>query len=213
MFPKEYPIFWGPNQRILEDDVYVEPSGFVHKRYLTPPRIVRFITDAHEVIAEPQDVCTFEKGHIYPVPGFPIFAVNFRRVIGTTFDGGAYWVDCNEAMSDPGANPPARGLTQYINALTGDLVIVQPDILAKYPDGHFEDKLFQQAFDANHTEISFYILWWRWFDTNNAPLGETFRTSTTILNTNPIPGQQLLSQVDTDPICPDDYFSGCPCQP
>lgn len=55
-FPETDPIFWGPNQRILEDDVYVPPDGFVHNRILAPPTIVRFIYDARQEYVD--DLCT-----------------------------------------------------------------------------------------------------------------------------------------------------------
>lgn len=212
-FPSLYPIFWGPNQRILEDDVYVEPNGFVDNRSLIVPQIVRFITDAHEEDATPKPSCTFEKGHLFTVPTVPVFSVNFRRVIGTTFLGGAYWLDWAGAAANPSLDDPGRGQNQFINAATGALIITQPDIVVKFPDGHTETRNFQEAFDAGHTEINFWMLWWRWFDSHDNLLGETIKTSDFSLNLSPIPGTQLLSGVDTDPVCPDDYFTGCPCLP
>lgn len=212
-FPESDPIFWGPNQRILEDDQYVEPSGFVDNRSLIVPQVVRFITDAHEEDATPQPSCTFEKGHLFTVPAVPVFSVNFRRVIGSTFLSGAYWVDWPGAFLDPSLDNAGRGQNQFINAATGALIITQPDITVKFPDGHTETRSFQEAFDAGHTEINFWMLWWRWFDSHGNPLGETNKTSDVSLNSSPIPGSQLLTGVNTDPTCPDDYFTGCPCLP
>lgn len=48
-FPESRPIFWGPNQLILEDGVYVEPSQWRYKELLVVPRVVRFIHDSSDV--------------------------------------------------------------------------------------------------------------------------------------------------------------------
>lgn len=49
------PIFWGPNQRILEDDKYVEPEGWKFNETLTPPFVVRFIHDSGTVDSDSID--------------------------------------------------------------------------------------------------------------------------------------------------------------
>lgn len=48
-FPEDRPIFWGPNQLILEDAVYVEPSGWKFLEALLVPKVVRFLHDSSSV--------------------------------------------------------------------------------------------------------------------------------------------------------------------
>jgi hypothetical protein len=48
-FPATKRIYWGPNQRIKEDNVYVEPEGWSFFEVLSPPKVVRFIHDSGQV--------------------------------------------------------------------------------------------------------------------------------------------------------------------
>lgn len=218
-FPEADPIFWGPNQRILEDGKYVEPDGFRHNRALEVPKIVRFITDAHEEDATPRPSCTYEPGFLFDVPaGIPVFSISFRRVIGARMDGGKWWIDCPAATLDPNADTFGRGVAQDINALTGELVIVQPDVNLRDPTipfgypGSVVPSTFAHVLASGNAEVCGYTLTWRWYTVpSHALIGQTFRFSPADLI--PWPGNELLSPVNTNPICPTDYQLGCPCLP
>lgn len=212
-FPEQYPIFWGPNQRILEDDKYVEPSGFKSRRLLNPPKVVRFITDAHEEEATSQFSCTYEPGHIYESFSLTtaVFAVGYTRKPNTQMgDGGIWWDGVGNYLEQSDTPYPGPGLTQYHDAVSLNLLIVQPDIDVIYPDNHVENKPFAQALGAGHTRIVLIFLWWRWFDNTPAFLGETLRMITPLPHPDGLVG---LSGTDVDPRCPEDYFTGCPCLP
>lgn len=133
-FPEAYPMFWGANQKILEDGAYVKPTGFIPNRILIPPKVVRFIHDAHEERPEsncerpesgaPLSVTAFaerivpENGE-RPWPGFFLYE-------GTWYPDATVWLakpvdlifeddDGNEYLYDtiPVSQALAEGYIQY----------------------------------------------------------------------------------------------------
>lgn len=205
-FPEEYPIFWGPNQRILEDDVYVEPSGFVHKRYLTQPRIVRFITDAHEVDATPKPSCTWERFYIQA----------FYHRIPNTLSGEGIWnVGAHISWSHMLANSPVwAGVYQNHDVDTFDLIVTSPNVSIAYKtgiDGTTSEGGHNFSEVIGASEITGIQVAWRWRDQDDVVIGVTVRW----IDVDP-PVSGVLGIVgidDFEPICPEDYYVGCPCLP
>ncbi len=206
-FPEDKPTYWGPNQRILEDDVYVEPSGWKFNETLSHPYVVRFIHDAHEEEATPEPSCTYELGHVYESFGpIPVIAAGYRRKIGTRMAGDAYWLDHPGAYLNESMESPGRGQSQYHSGIDLSLIIVQPDISVKYPDGSTATVAFAAAY-PDHVEISNLTLFWRWYNASLDFIGETYRYVNGPFTPGSLPG------MDLDPRCPEDYFTGCPCLP
>lgn len=57
-FPDPRRIYWGPNQRIAEDFIYIEPSGWDFYEALEPPKVVRFINDSSIVDSDEEGTGT-----------------------------------------------------------------------------------------------------------------------------------------------------------
>jgi hypothetical protein len=118
-FPQAYPMFWGPNQRILEDDVYVEPSGFIPNRLLSPPKVVRFIHDAHTDTPHHDDCVLVDFTHIdaFARPATPAYGErpwSLTGSAGTWYpDATAWFATTVSVVQRPDPDPGFGGTVPY----------------------------------------------------------------------------------------------------
>lgn len=118
-FPEKYPIFWGPNQRILEDGKYVEPSGFISNRALIVPKIVRFIHDAHQEVANADECELFGPTHIdaFARPATPAYGERpwaLTGSIGTWFPDATDWFASTVVIVKRPDPDPGFGATEFV---------------------------------------------------------------------------------------------------
>jgi hypothetical protein len=190
-FPQEYPIFWGPNQRILEDDVYVEPEGWISNVLLNPPSVVRFIHDAHEETVDPDPFsCHLARYEEW------IFIGRVNEVPYTAGNPGDYW---------PGSpivygmySPDATVWNTMVPIFNGTLEQYQVQILIPWNVGHARIysrnyKFFWANQDNEEFAITEYID--QGLDTSSPPL---------YWYPADVPSRPF-------PVCPRDYPEACPC--
>lgn len=184
-FPQGFPIFWGPNQRILEDNKYVEPTGWTFNELLQVPHVVRFIHDAHEeqINVDPLvcHLCRFEEWY---------FIGRVAEVEYSAGNPGDFW---------PGSpivyGPPPQVWDQLVPIVNGGVEVYKVPIIIPWSVGH------ARIYARNY---KYY-----WCNQHNTE----FYLTEYIDDGQPVNYYPADVPFNGFPLCPRDYPPVCPCQP
>jgi hypothetical protein len=192
-FPRTAPIFWGPGQKIKEDNVYVEPSDWIDNETLIPPKVVRFIHDAHEEqVNAPSLQC-----HLSRVEEW-IFIGRVEEVPYSAGNPGDYW---------PGT-PIVYGMVrpfspvwdQLVPIYNGAVEVYKVPILIPWNVGHARISARNYKFFwANQENVEFAV-------TEFIDQGEDTSSPPLFWYPQDVPSRPF-------PVCPRDFPPVCPCQP